>query len=548
MSITKLRKRISLVAVTALTAGMFSVVSAPASNAAIDGLTVLASGQNTPPCAAGSPTASSTPRYMPVGGKQALTWTGSASASASVTITGPAKFLSAGSGHTLDDTKTANMAAAAAAADTAGPMVIEFTGAGPVQVSTDDDTTTNTLYFIAVATCASGWSATQSKAQLNTAAGDSATSNIDVVAATSVAYNASGQYSYLDIILNDGYGVALTTTLTAKIATVTGGCTINWDATAVSGTSTAIDAAAASDATEDLVIIGDNTPRTCTVTVTYGSDTVATKTVKFLGEVASLTVDTANSGKIWGYGVDGDAATDLTGANADKIIYVAKDSAGNIVNLSSAPTLSDATNGASQCTADNGYYTASTAVTNGLASLDVICSSTTVRGPAQYQIKVTRASDGVSVKSNVVTVEVNKTVHTFKASWDKATYNIGEIMILTIEGLDSAGRKAYDGETVGSDIAINVSGADRLSNAPATGDRFSNGVVKYQYTAKTTAAQYAWNALISNDSGQEMVTGTYTIKDPNSGTSNADVLKAIVSLIASINKQIQALQKLILRR
>jgi hypothetical protein len=30
--------------------------------------------------------------------------------------------------------------------------------------------------------------------------------------------------------------------------------------------------------------------------------------------------------------------------------------------------------------------------------------------------------------------------------------------------------------------------------------------------------------------------------------SNADVLKSIVSLIASINKQIQALQKLILRR
>jgi hypothetical protein len=30
--------------------------------------------------------------------------------------------------------------------------------------------------------------------------------------------------------------------------------------------------------------------------------------------------------------------------------------------------------------------------------------------------------------------------------------------------------------------------------------------------------------------------------------SNADVLKSIVSLIASINKQIQALQKLILKR
>jgi hypothetical protein len=45
-----------------------------------------------------------------------------------------------------------------------------------------------------------------------------------------------------------------------------------------------------------------------------------------------------------------------------------------------------------------------------------------------------------------------------------------------------------------------------------------------------------------------MVVGTYTIKDPNTGTTNADVLKSIVALIASINKQIQALQKLILKR
>jgi hypothetical protein len=39
----------------------------------------------------------------------------------------------------------------------------------------------------------------------------------------------------------------------------------------------------------------------------------------------------------------------------------------------------------------------------------------------------------------------------------------------------------------------------------------------------------------------------YKIAGPAS-TSNADVLKAIVSLIASINKQIAALQKALLRR
>jgi len=47
--------------------------------------------------------------------------------------------------------------------------------------------------------------------------------------------------------------------------------------------------------------------------------------------------------------------------------------------------------------------------------------------------------------------------------------------------------------------------------------------------------------------GQESITVAYKIAG-SGGVSNADVLKAIVSLIASINKQIAALQKALLRR
>ena len=43
-------------------------------------------------------------------------------------------------------------------------------------------------------------------------------------------------------------------------------------------------------------------------------------------------------------------------------------------------------------------------------------------------------------------------------------------------------------------------------------------------------------------------TPTYKVSTGGDTTSNADVLKSIVALIASINKQIQALQKLILKR
>jgi hypothetical protein len=41
---------------------------------------------------------------------------------------------------------------------------------------------------------------------------------------------------------------------------------------------------------------------------------------------------------------------------------------------------------------------------------------------------------------------------------------------------------------------------------------------------------------------------SYTVTTGGDTTTNADVLKSIVALIASINKQIQALQKLILKR
>ena len=43
-------------------------------------------------------------------------------------------------------------------------------------------------------------------------------------------------------------------------------------------------------------------------------------------------------------------------------------------------------------------------------------------------------------------------------------------------------------------------------------------------------------------------TASYSVKSGATTVTNAEVLKSIVSLIASINKQIRALQKLILKR
>jgi hypothetical protein len=55
-------------------------------------------------------------------------------------------------------------------------------------------------------------------------------------------------------------------------------------------------------------------------------------------------------------------------------------------------------------------------------------------------------------------------------------------------------------------------------------------------------------SLNSSTKPQTAVTLPYKIASGVTTVSNADVLKSIVALIASINKQIQALQKLILKR
>ena len=61
----------------------------------------------------------------------------------------------------------------------------------------------------------------------------------------------------------------------------------------------------------------------------------------------------------------------------------------------------------------------------------------------------------------------------------------------------------------------------------------------YQMTVSTPA--YAATGVVD-------VTVPYKISTGSASVTNADVLKAIVSLIASINKQIAALQKALLKK
>jgi hypothetical protein len=334
-----------------------------------------------------------------------------------------------------------------------------------------------------------------------------------------VNYTSAGQKVYLNMDLNDAWGGVAAGLSSSMIATVTGGCTVNFTETASSGTTTAISTGTAS-ANDSLAVFGDNTPRTCVVTVTLDGAVVATKTVRFYGDVATLTVDTASSSAIWAYGVDGTASA--TAVGADAIVYVAKDSAGNVINPSAAPTYVGLTGGFSQVTVADGGYSYALSTTNGAGSLDVNATSVSVRGAGTYKLKLTRASDGVAVYSADISASINKGVYTYTAGWDKASYVQGDIMTLTITAKDSAGNPVYDGATIGTH-SIAVGGVTTFVTTAAA-DSFFNGVKKYKYSAGDNASGYGWTVDITNGSLQDAVTGTVNITAPTGGVSNADVL------------------------
>jgi hypothetical protein len=86
--------------------------------------------------------------------------------------------------------------------------------------------------------------------------------------------------------------------------------------------------------------------------------------------------------------------------------------------------------------------------------------------------------------------------------------------------------------------------------APTTADLFNSaaGVKTYKLSVGTTEGSFVGTFKITGSTDTAAKTVQYKVANSSATVSNADVLKSIVALIASINKQIQALQKLILKR
>jgi trimeric autotransporter adhesin len=280
---------------------------------------------------------------------------------------------------------------------------------------------------------------------------------------------------------------------------------------------------------------------TCTVTV--NNVVLGTKSITIKGDLAKI------EASLRSIGTSGVAAAT---AGAGTISYKYFDAAGNRLATTdsglSAPLLtttgSALINTISSASAVTDYVVLTTKDTTGRVSYG--CVGSTKSGDVSLVLKVTNAA-GATISANAVTASCGGALDTYTASLDKATYQTGDIATLTIKGLDINGKKVNDFVTADKGAAITVSGMTAVTT-PATTDAFYGGALVYTYKVDNTAGNYVASVYLPAAVTQTDAVTVKAVVTSQGGVSNADVLKAIVSLIASINKQIAALQKALLKK
>ena len=411
--------------------------------------------------------------------------------------------------------------------------------------------------FTVTTTSASGsYSADYSsqKQQACAAAGDTAgTVSYDV---TSRCGN--GLAAAIYTVTKDAYAAAITSATIQ--ATATNGALVFGQNTAPTGSAVNGATTSASGAINPAATTGAawflikqptaNTAASSVVTITVNGAVVATKTVTWAGDIATLAIDEANSTPTFSTNQPDTAAN----VGAAGVLYVAKDAAGNVVPLSVHPTVSDATGAlvdSALSTTTVADYGALQTSSRGYGYSMLVIPANALSGASTYQLKITNAQ-GATIKSQYAKAVVSRgSANTFKASWNKASYVPGDIAELTITALDAYGNGMAKGTAfTGLSIITNA------TEMPAVGGTCSatstvnlaGGSRVCKFSIGNTAGSYTWSVGLTTITAQSAVTGSVTIAPSTATVSNADVLKSIVALIASINKQIQALQKLILKR
>jgi hypothetical protein len=609
MSTKTMKQRIALVAVSALSAGVLSFVSAPAANAAY--ATGAATGElyiNTTNSTTGAAILDTGAYSATV---RSVGWIAETSTTASGTTTGGRLTTSgaytanvfAGAQIAFSASNTATNADGVSVVVTGGTLDRVATTSGTLSlngartIADVDGGTDDTLYGVFTVSAAAGstatiaaysgtgvtnltptagallglWTLTVVPASTVGVydAGESTVTQQPCIAkadtsASALSYDttsrcANGNVGVIYVDLEDSYASDVSGGVLA--ATATNGSNVYIEGSSIDANDayqavTAFDTETAAD-TNWIVVTQPvaNTAGSTTVTITYQGAVVGTKTINWGGDVAKLTVVAASSSSVMNNG----ASESLLSTGVNTVIYAATDAAGNILTLTSQPSVTGATGsmvGASTSTTTTATIAAVQTSSRGYGYTTINHpGGSALRGAGSYKLKLTNSA-GATITSDEVKVVVSLgSTASFTASWDKAVYNPGDIAELTITLKDAYGNLMATGTTMAGLTAglippgTAAAGFGQVGSTCVNDSTVTAGVRTCKYGAGNVAGSYNWSVDLDTAGGanQSPVVGSISIS-AGSAVSNADVLKSIVALIASINKQIQALQKLILKR
>ena len=542
MSTKTLRKRIALVAVSALGAGLLSVVAVPSANATSD-ITDIRTGSVG--LLAGTANASitgvtSTATVLSTGSLVISADDGYFKVSAGAVIAG---FV--GTVNAVDIIDADQLGAILpAVSGTATGFIVKPTGAigSTFTVTSYNEAGTaiaeRITVTIAGASVAGALSVANSTVTFQDADGGDGVVDDATGSTTTV-----GLPLFLNVQLKDAYKATITSVTGALVVTVSAGAVVgiapnatpNGVVTDGATFTQAVSSASPADINIQVNEAVVGTGWAGTITVAYNGVVVSTRTGKITGAPAKITLAAVKVG--------------TSGSNAAALEYQVTDTAGNIVVLTETSLIfSSSSNVAAVTGAVGDAINSATAA--GTAAL-----TCTAAGGASNLVMQTTLSDASIVKSNSVPVLCGGNAATYTASFDKATYAQGEIAKLTVSFKDAKGQAAnsysqVSANTTGNQV-ITVNQTERVTAHAAAAMLGAAGTLVYTFTVGTTAGAIAgkYQALVSfpTVATGETQTVAYEITG-GAGVSMADVLKAIVSLIASINKQIAALQKALLKK
>jgi len=570
MSIKTIRKRIAQVAVAALTAGVVSVVSAPAAHANFAAgqisFVTASAGNNTGACIiSNSNTANLTTATFRSGTIAVLEADGMTDGNDFyASVSGPGVIA----GYVSQPTPTTSLGNAAASAtsmtattifdDTvvggadADRLHIQLTGTGTVTVNIGQSSSSAVLDVItitSVAACSNNdWSSTYSDVSVTSSSTDSSwTANVDEQTAVE-----AGGALYIRVNGDNAYDANITTGTWA--ASATNGALVNYGTTigTAVGVAGSTSFQSSTDADGEFVFRIDPASQadggTTTVTITLGGTTVATKALTFYGEAKSIKVGTVRSGIRSGT-ISAETATgyftfqfiDSAGraVPGNGIAHVAASATTTITTGATvkAPSISAAAITDAGTGLVDAIETAIGSTADGVAAFS--CGSSSGTSTATF-------AHSNAISGATITVSVPLTcaggIDTYTVSTDKASYSVGEVATITITAKDSTGNPVAD-STAMETGSVSVGGGS-LTRTIATTDYFTGGKRTVQ-AQMTTAGSFNTVVTLTGNTTTSATTG-YKVTD--GAVSNAEVLKSIVALIASINKQIAALQKLILAR